>query len=160
MDVIRVERVKTETVHGADSVQSDWIGSGVAFVVYEARRKRGFVAHVLPVDWERGGTAGLPLPEIEDLRNWLEEMATAPTEVQAVVVGGAQPLNAGEDARLKLGEALSGAVKQGLRSLGIDQIHEDIGGSMGRRLLLNCHSGAVTITHGLGSSTTHYGLGG
>ncbi|NOG93493.1 MAG: hypothetical protein HND42_09665 [Armatimonadetes bacterium] len=160
MDVIRLERGQTRTVHDADSVQADWIGSGVAFVVYEARRKRGFVAHVLQTDWEHRGSPTAPPPALEDLKGWLDETGASPSEVRAVVAGGAQPLNAGEDPRLRPGEGLSRAVTTGLRSLGIDHICEDTGGSMGRSLKLNCRNGVVDVVQGQGSSTTHFRLGG
>jgi chemotaxis protein CheD len=122
------------------------LGSCVGVTLYHAGMKLGAMAHVVLPD--SSGRAPCPGKfadsAIPAMLASLGELGARPKTLVAKIVGGAGMFGSGGP--LQIGEVNTRAVIAVLDAAGIPIVARDVGGSSGRRAVLDCTSGKITIT--------------
>jgi chemotaxis protein CheD len=121
------------------------LGSCVGVAIYHPRLRSGGLAHVmLP---SSVGHTGLPGKfadtAVTHLIGLLRKCDVPHDGLVAKVVGGANMFNT--KGPLQIGEANVLAVIQSLQSANIRLIAKDVGGNAGRRVMLDCATGQLTV---------------
>jgi len=121
------------------------LGSCIGLTLYHPRLKAGAMTHiVLPDSAGRSGAPGkfadTAIPEMLKLLSRLGAPACA---LIAKFAGGANMF--ATSGPLQIGDANVEAVTQVLKAAGIRVAGQDVGGTVGRRIVFDCASGEMTI---------------
>ena len=121
------------------------LGSCIGLVLYHPRLKTGVMAHiVLPDSAGRSGTPGkFADTAIPEMLRQLKQLGTPAHGLTARFVGGANMF--GTSGPLQIGDANTKAVLQALRGTGVRVAGQDVGGTKGRRVIVDYASGEMTI---------------
>ena len=121
------------------------LGSCIGLVLYHPRLKTGAMSHiVLPESAGRDGTPGkFADTAIPEMVKMLGQLGTPVHGLTAKFAGGANMF--GSSGPLQIGEANAKAVTQGLQSIGVQVVGQDVGGAKGRRVTFDCESGEMTV---------------
>jgi chemotaxis protein CheD len=121
------------------------VGSCVAVTLYHPRSHWGALGHVvLPDSQGRTGSAGRFVnTAIPQLIAMLAKEGANQKELVAKIAGGASMFNT--TGPLRIGDANGEAVLRALRAAGIRVAGQDLGGIQGRRVTLDCATGAVAV---------------
>jgi len=132
-------------VSGTGSVIRTVVGSCVAVLLWDPRRKAGgmnhFVhprAHHHDRPTTRFGSVALPAL----LRMMKREFGSVPAELHAQIIGGANPLQFTHKTAADDNVAVA---RSFCDRMGIRVVSEDIGGHMGRKILFDTATGQVAI---------------
>jgi len=126
------------------------LGSCVGITFYDPFSKMGGLLHVMLPDSKqfksvnkpaKFADTGIPLVLSE-----MKRLGARLGRLQVKIAGGAQMFSGlSEKFTLNIGERNSQATKVSLKSLGINILAEDLGGSKGRTMILDTTSGQVMI---------------
>jgi chemotaxis protein CheD len=121
------------------------LGSCVGVAMYDPRRQRGGLAHVvLPASRGQNASPGkFADTAVPCLLELLCKHGARPGELIVRITGGACMFES--SGPLQIGEANIKAVLEALDSASVRPVAEDLGGSCGRRVALDCESGALTV---------------
>ncbi len=135
---------------GARPGLSAILGSCVGVALCQVGMKLGAMAHVvLPDSSGRDACPGkFADSAIPAMVASLREVGARPRALVAKIVGGAGMF--GVDGPLQIGVANIRAVVAVLDAAGIPIVARDIGGNSGRRAVLDCNSGRITVTTAAG----------
>ena len=122
------------------------LGSCIGVALYHAGMKLGVLGHVvLPDSHGRKNNPGkFADSAIPAMLQAMHGAGASRGGVIAKIVGGASMFGAGGP--LQIGEANARAVVAALDAAGIPIVARDIGGVNGRRVVLTCSNGKITIT--------------
>jgi chemotaxis protein CheD len=146
-DVVLVKMAEI-AVGGGSSLLKTTLGSCVAVVLYDPRKKIGGMAHImLPKRLPNDATVGKYADTaIAELLQRLLAGGCSRSNIRAVISGGANMFPQSGDRRVAtIGEKNLAAVKRILNEMEIPIIHEDTGGEHGRALLFDNRSGELQI---------------
>ncbi|MBX3415919.1 MAG: chemotaxis protein CheD, partial [Pirellulales bacterium] len=121
------------------------LGSCIGVAIVDPRAKLGVLAHVvLPESNGRRGSPGrfadTAIPHMLEL---LKERGAARRGLVVKMAGGAQMFAC--SSQLQIGDANAAAVRRVLRSAGLAIHAEDIGGTEGRKITVDCATAQLTI---------------
>jgi len=121
------------------------LGSCVGVALYHARRHVGVLAHVVLADSAGreatpGKFANTAIPHMVGL---LAKEGIPPSSVVAKLAGGACMFGAGGP--MMIGDTNVEAVLRSLTLAGIRVVAKDVGGTKGRRIVLDCSTGGLEI---------------
>ena len=124
------------------------VGSCVALCLWDPDRKLGGMAHIMMP--ERNGDARAAEGKYADtavnaLVRDMKKSGANIERVQAVCAGGASMFLRIPNKGKTIGDRNSLAVRQILNRLNIRISTESLGGTMGRKVIMDCSNGAVTI---------------
>lgn len=121
------------------------LGSCVGVALYHQRSQIGALAHVvLPQSNGRAANPGkFADTAIPHMLQLLAKQGVTAGGLTAVLAGGACMFGAGGP--LQIGEANAAAIAGALQAANIRVIARDLGGTKGRRMTLDCRTGAVTV---------------
>lgn len=117
------------------------LGSCVAVCLYDEKNKRGGLAHVMLPAEEGENSSKHADVLIDKLVNDMEDRGTEIDTITAKIYGGASMF----DNSFNIGEQNTESVKEELDKKDIDIADEDVGGTKGRAVWLNCNSGSVVV---------------
>jgi chemotaxis protein CheD len=121
------------------------VGSCIGVTLYDPRRYRGAMAHVvLP---QSSGRSAAPAKfadqAVRNLVAEIERRGSGRNELVAKMAGGASVF--GDSGPLGIGPANAAAVRRALAAAGISLAAEDVGGIEGRTLVFDLARGALTV---------------
>ncbi len=122
------------------------LGSCVGVAIYHPGKHLGVLAHVVLPDSNGksaspGKFADTAIPYMFLLLR--QRGVTSPAELTAKIVGGARMFGTGGP--LQIGESNATAITEALKAAGVRIAAKDLGGTVGRRISLNCDSGELFI---------------
>ncbi len=122
------------------------LGSCIGVAVTHPRHNVGLMAHVmLPTASGRDGPLGkFADTAVAGMLSLLREHGYATRGLTAKIAGGSNMF--GSAGPMQIGQANVEAVHVELKKHGIPIMGEDVGGSAGRRVRLNCETGILTIS--------------
>lgn len=125
------------------------LGSCVAFIVYDATRHVGGMAHMVLPDSSMGRSSDRTPAKFVDVAVPLVleralAMGAMRHRLQVHLVGGARMLTSHAD-RMNIGERNAEAARVVCRRLGIAITSEDVGGNTGRTVRLHVGTGELTL---------------
>lgn len=121
------------------------LGSCIAVVMYSPRRRIGMLSHVV-LPHSAGNTAHpakFADTAVPHMLTALREHGVRSGELTARIVGGACMF--GDGKFMQIGDANVQATRKALAAAGISVAGEDVGGTLGRRILFELETGAITI---------------
>lgn len=145
-------RIGEIRVAGGDSVLfTIGLGSCVAIVLYDARKKVGGLAHAMLPDPDRGRrdapTGRFASTAVPELVAALEERGASLKRLRARLAGGASMFrDVLEGDGLRLGRRNVEAARQALAELGIPIDGEDVFGTYGRSVFMRTSDGRLLVT--------------
>lgn len=121
------------------------LGSCVGVAMHHPRLQLGVLAHVVLADSNgRASTPGkFADTAVPHMMQMIEKEGGKPSGLVVKLAGGACMFGAGGP--LNIGEANIAAVLKALGHYGIRVADEDLGGTSGRRVSLDCESGILTV---------------
>ncbi len=129
-----------------------WLGSAVAVAVLHRAAGVGGLLHFLAPEAGAERQRRAEQPElfadtgIEMLLHHIERGARAPGQLEAWIVGGADPLRRGAGAEVLLGQRNAEAARRHLAKAGVRVVSESTGGWRARRATLEIGIGIVRVT--------------
>ncbi|MEW6046749.1 MAG: chemotaxis protein CheD [Bacillota bacterium] len=127
------------------------LGSCVGVALYDPVRRIAGMAHVfLPASQNGYFPSDAPAKYADTgvpaLVSAMRDAGASPRYLVAKIAGGAQLFLRGEQSALDVGRRNAEAVRAALKSLGIEIVAADVGGSRGRTMRLYADSGRVVVT--------------
>jgi len=130
------------------------LGSCICVCAYDPALKLGGMLHALIPERQNGQPVSAKFADV-GVKMLIEELETKGALRQRLIVklaGGAQVLAVpGMTGRFDIGARNAEAALNALSQLGVRPIAKDIGGNMGRTVLMQIHDGKVTVRFTNGS---------
>jgi chemotaxis protein CheD len=124
------------------------VGSCVAICLHDPVNKCGGLAHIM-LPTPNNPCEGLPYKYAETavpaLANSMRKMHSVDSRLIAKISGGANMFSNLRCGALNIGERNVQAVKEALLANNIKLLAEDVGGTFGRRIVFNVHTGSTIV---------------
>lgn len=132
-----------------DKLMTAGLGSCIGICIYDLQAQIGGMAHImLPNSREslKGNPAKYADTCLELMLSELYKLGVTKNRLKAKIAGGAQMFSfAGKAPLLKIGERNAEAVEQELKKSGIPLLAHDVGGTFGRTIHFDIHTGDLHI---------------
>lgn len=137
--VVRVGIADMNIVAEPDTIRTSGLGSCVGVVLYDEKKKKAGLLHVMLPDSSLGKSDNINVAKFADtgvysLMEMLKAEGVRPMSLKAKIAGGAQMFQFGSSDTIRIGPRNVEAVKKELKRLSIPLIAEDTGGSSGRTI--------------------------
>jgi chemotaxis protein CheD len=121
------------------------LGSCVGIAIFDPRSQWGALGHVvLPDSHGRPANPGkFANTAVAHMLQLLKEQGARPAGLIAKIAGGACMFESAGP--MQIGDANVRAVLRALEAAGVKAAAKDVGGTSGRRILLDCRTGALTV---------------
>ena len=136
-----------------DTIKTYGLGSCIAVVVYDRRRQRGGLLHVVYPESSSNkqraeqqpayfADTGVPLL----MKQFTRQGSIDRRDLVIRIAGGANMMDS--EGRFNIGKRNALAVKKALWNLGLGASAEDVGGSIGRTVWIEIATGSLTVANG------------
>lgn len=149
--IINVKMAEWKTARAPDSLRTSGLGSCVAVVLYDPRKKIAAMAHVM-LPWSNGSSAAaintgkFADTAIKNMVEALRKAGSSETNLLAKLAGGAQMFHFKTHmSTLSIGARNTEACERTLAAYRIPIVLQDTGGTNGRTVQFFCESAEMTI---------------
>lgn len=149
--IINVKMAEWKMAGAPDSLKTSGLGSCVAVVLYDPRKKIAAMAHVM-LPWSGGSssvatnTGKYADTAIKNMVEALRKVGSSETHLLAKLAGGAQMFHfKSHMTTLSIGERNTEACARTLAAYRIPIVMQDTGGSKGRTVHFFCENAEMTI---------------